>query len=430
MFTFSWRRLCAAVTTVVAAAVLAACGSSSSSSSSSAAAGGSTGTTSASSTAAAASTGSSGSNAGCIPAAPTSLPGDPDGVAAKLTGVAKAAMAGYPGTVHKSPLATFKPKQPAPWKVGLSINQPGSYPEGVLAGLNAAKAASGGKIASVQALTVSTPNSVTEQIQQMRSMIDQHVSIIFAFLASPTGLNAVIDQATKAGIPVISIAGQSTDPNAINLQPNPDQLGYYGAAGLVNAMGGKAGSVLEVQGIPGITFNTQVVGAGNAVLKACKMSIAGSVNGFFVAPTAKTAVLQYLASHPSKIDGVFQASGMASGAISAFQQVGRTVPPVADVNPVAASLVYWNEHKSSYHGSGVAIAPERTGQYAMAIGLALLNGRGIKITDVPFVPPLITAANLSQWVQPGWTASTTVEANGPASAIPITALVNGYTTKP
>jgi hypothetical protein len=66
----------------------------------------------------------------------------------------------------------------------------------------------------------------------------------------------------------------------------------------------------------------------------------------------------------------------------------------------------------------------------MAIGLALLEGRGIKITDVPFVPPLITTANLSQWVEPGWTASTTVEANGPASAIPITALVNGYTTKP
>jgi len=426
MVTMSWRRLCASSAAVAAAAVLTACGSSSSSSSNG---GTSSSASSAGKTTAAAAAGTGKANAACIPPAPSALPGDPDKVAASLTGTARTAMAGYPGTVYKSPWADFTPSGKAPWKVGLSINQPGSYPEGVLAGLNAAKAASQGKIASIEALTVSTPNSVTEQIQQMRSMIEQHVSIIFAFLSSPTGLNAVIDQAAKAGIPVISIAGQSTDRSAINLQPNPTQLGYDGARGLVNAMGGKPGSVLEVQGIPGITFNTQVVNAGMIVLKACKMNIVGSVNGFFVAPTAKTAVLQFLSGHPTTIDGVFQASGMASGVISAFQQLGRTVPPVADINPVAASLVYWNQNKSSYHGSGVAIAPERTGQYAMAVGLALLEGRGIKITDVPFSPPVITSANLSQWVQAGWTSATTVEANGPASAIPITALVNGYTTK-
>jgi ribose transport system substrate-binding protein len=425
MVTMSWRRLCASGAAVAAAAVLTACGSSSSSSSSGTSS--SAGSASTTTAAAAASTGKT--NAACIPPAPTALPGDPDKIAASLIGPARAAIAGYPGTVYKSPWAHFTPGGKAPWKIGLSINQPGSYPEGVLAGLNAAKADGGGKIASIEALTVSTPNSVTEQIQQMRSMIQQHVSIIFAFLSSPTGLNAVIDQAAKAGIPVISIAGQSTDRSAINLQPNPTQLGYYGARGLVNAMGGKSGSLLEVQGIPGLTFNSQVVSAGMTVLKACKMNIVGSVNGFFVAPTAKTAVLQFLSGHPTTVDGVFQASGMASGVISAFQQLGRTVPPVADINPVAASLVYWNQNKSKYHGSGVAIAPERTGQYAMAVGLALLEGRGIKITDVPFSPPVITSANLNQWVQAGWTSATTVEANGPASAIPITALVNGYTTK-
>jgi ribose transport system substrate-binding protein len=347
-----------------------------------------------------------------------------------LTGAAKAGMAGYPGTVYKSPWATFKPSTKGPWKVGLSINQPGSYPQGVEQGLKVWAADNPGKISGIDVLQTSVPNSVTEQIQDMRSLLAEHVSIIFAFLSSPTGLNAVIDQAAKQGVPVISIAGQSTDKSAINLQPNPTQLGYYGAAGLVNAMDGKSGSVLLVQGIPGITFNNQVVDAGQAVLKACHMSIAGSVTGFFVAPSAKSATLQYLSSHPSTIDGVFQASGMASGVISAFQQIGRSVPPVADVNPVAASLVYWQEHKSSYHGSGVAIAPERTGEYSMAVALALLEGRGIKITDVPFSPPVITNANLSQWVEPGWTPSTTVEANGPTNALPITELVNEYTTKP
>jgi ribose transport system substrate-binding protein len=166
------------------------------------------------------------------------------------------------------------------------------------------------------------------------------------------------------------------------------------------------------------------------VLKACGMKIVGTVAGAFDPATAKTAVLQFLASHPAKIDGVFQVSGMTPGIISAFQQVGRPVPPVGDVNPGAPSLVYWSQHKGTYHGSGVAISPERTGEYTMSLGLALLAGRGVKVTDVPFAPPVITDSNLSQWLEPGWTSSTPAQANGPASALPIKALVDSYTAKP
>jgi ribose transport system substrate-binding protein len=411
MSTYYRRRACAAVVMIAA---LVACASSAAKSSARSSARSATAITAASS---------------CIPAASTKLPGDPDHVAASLTGAAKTAIEGYPGSVYKSPWANFKPKTKGPWKVGLLINEPGSYPEGVEQGLKVWAAQNKGKISGITVLQTATANSASEQIQQMRTLLTQHVSIIFGFLASPTGLNAVIDQAAKQGVPVISIAGQSTDKNAINLQPNPTQLGYDGAAGLVNAMGGKPGSVLIVHGIPGVTFDSQVVDPAETVLKACHDTIAGSVTGYFVAPTAKSATLQYLAGHPGTLGGVFQASGMASGIISAFQQLGRPVPPVADVNPVAASLVYWQQHESTYHGSGVAIAPERTGEYSMAIALALLEGRGIKITDVPFSPPIITKANLSQWVQKGWTSSTTVEANGPASALPITQLVNEYTTK-
>ena len=36
----------------------------------------------------------------------------------------------------------------------------------------------------------------------------------------------------------------------------------------------------------------------------------------------------------------------------------------------------------------------------------MLEGRGVKITDVPFGPPVITEANLNQWVLPGWTINT------------------------
>lgn len=416
----SWRNVCAGTVAIAAAAALAACGSSGSSTSSS------------SSTSAAGSTVASkpASTASCIPSAPSALPNDPDGVAATLTGEAKSALAGYPGTVYKSPWASFKPKGSALWKVGFSNNQASLYGSGVLSGIKKAQAAHPGKISNIVALTPAKPNDVTTQIQQMRSLLQQNVDIIYALLSSPTALNSVIDQAAKQGVPVISIAGQSTDKNAINLQPNPTQLGYNGAAGLVNAMGGKAGNVLIVQAIPGLTYNTQVLESGKPVLAACGMKIVGTVAGAFDPATAKTAVLQFLASHPGKIDGVFQVSGMTPGIISAFKQVGRQVPPVGDINPGAPSLVYWNDNKGSYHGSGVAISPERTGEYTMNLGLALLGGRGVKVTDVPFAPPVITAENLSQWIEPGWTSSTAAQANGPASALPARALVDSYASNP
>ena len=339
-------------------------------------------------------------------------------------------MLGYPGTVYKSPWAHFKPKQKSHWKIGFSNNQVSLYGSGVLSGLEAAKKAHPGMISGVDYAVPATPDDVTTQIQQMRSMLQQHVSIIIALLSAPTALNGVIEQAAKQGVPVISVAGQSTDKHAINLQPNPTDLGDYGAAGLKGSMGGKPGNVLVVQAIPGLTYNTQVLNAGMRVLTACKDTIAGTVSGYFDRATAKTQVLQFLASHPATINGAFQVSGMAPGIIGAFSQVGRTVPPIGDINPGAGSLVYWKQHERTYHGSGVAISPVLTGRYVYDLTLALLHGRGVKITDVPFTPPVITAANLSEWILPGWTTSTAAQANGPVSAIPIQALVNSYTTKP
>jgi ribose transport system substrate-binding protein len=414
----SWRKLSAGVAAIAVAAAVAACGDDDSGSSASKAG-------SASKPAGGATT-----NASCIPAPPTALPGDPDGVAANLDGAAKGALAGYPGDVYESPWGSFKPKGGPPWKVGFSNNQASLYGTAVLNGIKKQQSADPEKVSDIVALTPAKPNDVTTQIQQMRSLLQQDVDIIFALLSSPTALNAVIDQAAKQGVPVVSIAGQSTSKNAINLQPNPTQLGYYGAAGLVNAMGGKAGNVLIVQAIPGLTYNTQVLESGKPVLEACGMKIVGTVAGAFDPATAKTAVLQFLASHPGKIDGVFQVSGMTPGIISAFQQVGREVPPVGDINPGAPSLVYWNENKDSYHGSGVAIAPERTGEYTMALGLALLSGRGVKTTDVPFAPPVVTEKNLSEWVEPGWTSSTAAQANGPEDSLPIQGLVDSYTSGP
>jgi ribose transport system substrate-binding protein len=212
----TWSRCLPIGAAALSMVVLAACGSSGSDDK----------TTSAASSTAAAKPASAGGVA-CIPPAPTNMPKDPDGVVAGLTGAAKAGMGGYPGTVYKSPWVTFKSKHGPPWKIGMSNNEGNLNAQDVLRGLKAGAAANPGKVSKIVSTTPSTPNDVATQIQQTRSLLQQNVDIIFSTLGSPTALNGVIDQAAKQGVPVISILGQSTSKNAVNLQPNPIQLGYY-----------------------------------------------------------------------------------------------------------------------------------------------------------------------------------------------------------
>jgi ribose transport system substrate-binding protein len=410
---FSWRTLCAFGVTVAIAVGFEAAGAFNASAH----------------TAATVASAHSAAAPSCVPPTPSKLPKDPNGVAATLTGAAKAALGGYPGTVYKSPWANFKPKHGPPWKIGMSNNEGNLNAQDVAAGLKAESKLNPGKVSSIVTTTPATPNDVTAQIQQMRSLVQQHVDLIISTLGSPTALNAVIDQAAKANIPVISLLGQSTDKNAVNLQPNPIQLGYFGAKGLLSAMGGK-GNVLVVDGIPGLSIDTGILQGGEAVLKACHINIVGTVVGKFDPTIAKTQVLSFLSAHPGQVNGVFQVSDMAPGIFSAFQQLGRAVPPVDDIGAPAASLAYWKANESKgYKGSGVAIPAIKDGTYSMAAALAMLEGRGVKITDIPYSPPVITSANLSQWVLPGWTIHTNALSDGPPSAIPINALLNTYFSK-
>lgn len=429
MRVIGWRPLRALGALFIVSCVLTACGSSSSSSSSSATAAAAPATSSSAATAASTAS-ASGTTPACVPSVPASLPNDPDGVAASLTGAAKAAMGGYPGTVYKSPWASFKPKHGPPWKIGMSNNEGNLNAVDVGLGLNEEAKLNPGLVSGIVTTTPPTPNDVATQIQQMRSLVQQHVDFIISTLGSPTALNAVIDQAAKADIPVISLLGQSTDKNAVNLQPNPIQLGYYGAKGLLTAMGTGTGSVLSVDGIPGLSIDTDINAGATQVFKACKTNIVGTVVGKFDPTIAKTQALTFMSGHPGTINGVFQVSDMAPGIFSAFQQVGRKVPPVDDIGAPAASLVYWQQNASKgYKGSGVAIPAIKDGTYSMAVALAMLKGDGVKITDTPYAPPVITTANLSQWILPGWTASTNALGDGPPCSVQITPLLKTYFNK-
>lgn len=190
------------------------------------------------------------------------------------------------------------------------------------------------------------------------------------------------------------------------------------ATALVNIMNHQ-GNLFVVDGVPGLSIATFSLAAAKAVFANCpNIKIAGEATGNFSQSVAKSVTLEFLATHPGlTVNGVWQDSSMAQGVISAFQQDGRTVPPVADTSADLASLAYWRDHISSgYQGTANGDPAQRMGELTFDIAMRMLEGQGVKYTDVPIVPPIITAANLDQWVPAGWNPDISQTAEGPVGS--------------
>jgi len=407
------------VTMLAALLAVAGCGSSSSNSSSSAAASASAGgsssnsSTAASSTAAGTSQASTGA-AGSCGTIPTQMPADPDGVIAKLPKSVQATYNLLPQPVYKSAWANWKPTHAGPYTIYFSPgNVSTPFIQGMLAEFNKLRAGSS-VITKVE--TQDSNNSVQTQIQQIQQAIQQKVDLIIALPLSPAADAPVLEAAGKAGIPVIA---------PLNSAGSKYVVGINGNVTL-------EGSVLEMQGIPGVQSSDLLLkGAGDVFKNCSNISIAGSPVGQFTPSVAKAQTLEFLTAHPQTVNGAIQVGGMATGIIQAFMQTGRTVPTIADSGATPGALAYWSEHKSTYKGVALGLPPGQMADTTWKVALALLGGRGVKISDLSEKPLIITDANLSQWVEPGWSLTTPIAyAPGPPNVFYPTSYLNQFFTKP
>jgi ribose transport system substrate-binding protein len=422
------------VTMLAALLAVAGCGSSSSNSSSSAAASASAGGSSSSSSTAASSTAAGTSQAstaaaGSCGAIPTQMPADPDGVIAKLPKSVQATYNLLPQPVYKSAWANWKPTHPGPYTIYFSPgNVSTPFIQGMLAEFNKLRAGSS-VVAKVE--TQDSNNSVQTQIQQIQQAIQQKVDLIIALPLSPAADAPVLEAAGKAGIPVIAPLNSAGSKYVVGINGNVTLEGAYLGQQLASILDDK-GSVLEMQGIPGVQSSDLLLkGAGDVFKNCSNISIAGSPVGQFVPSVAKAQTLEFLTAHPQAVSGAIQVGGMATGIIQAFMQTGRTVPTIADSGATPGALAYWSEHKSTYKGVALGLPPGQMADTTWKVALALLGGRGVKISDLSEKPLIITDANLSQWVEPGWSLDTPIAyAPGPPNVFYPTAYLNQFFTKP
>ena len=249
----------------------------------------------------------------------------------------------------------------------------------------------------VSEFVVSDSNGdATQQISQIRSFIERGCSVITTIAGSSTALNAVIDDAYKAGIPVITSAGAVTTPNAINVMHNQNLWGYTMGKGIAANLP-NGGTILQVEGISGHPLVQQEnAGLDKAVAEAKNLTIARKVSGEWTGTPTKSAVLQALATTPQQIDAVWSTGSEGRFIAEAFQQAGRPLPLIA-ASISGDTLGFWNANQAEFKFYGGEVSPHVAAQNAFRVALRVIEGQKPLVNTIIAPMPTITQADLPTW---------------------------------
>lgn len=351
-------------------------------------------------------------------------PPDPQGILAKLGPAYQQAYAGSTTPIQRSAWANWKPSHGPPYTVGIVWNELSNDYQVAQTNYMKSMLSKDPMVGKVM-FQATGGVDVGQEIQLFNSMLQKKPDIIIVEPLTGESFTTPANNAAKQGVPTISVMSTIPSKYAVNIHPNDQYNGAVTMAKLMQIIHGK-GNVFMMHAIPGETEEINTTTAAKAVLKNCSdVKLIGEAYGSYSAAQAKSETLKFLATHPQKVDAVFQTAVMAPGIMSAFQQVGRPVPPVNDIGNNKASLGYWYQHRGQYHGVAAALGAESGAAANVGVALRMLAGEGIKVTDVQHPSTLVTDKNLGQWAQPGWTLTTPGIADGPPNSFMTDSFLNG-----
>jgi ribose transport system substrate-binding protein len=343
---------------------------------------------------------------------------DPAGDAdlSSLPEARSAAFNGYPDPVNAAAYTDFEAKT-GPFTIGYSDSfSANPWRAQVLRRLKADVAAykAEGLTKNLQATNSNLDNNL--QIQQITSMINDKVDAIIAIPGSPDAFNGVIKQAFDAGIPFITVSSHVTSPYAINVDGNNYLNGAQVAGAIATLIDGK-GDMLLIDGIHGSPAAAAMSAGFKAALELCPdITAVGDLDGQWSDATAKTVTLQYLATHTGPVGGVVNAGAMANGILQAFEQSGRELVPMGDINPTQGGLVSLAE-KLPDDSAASSVPPEEIADVAFLTAIATLRGQGPKFDTIVGTLGLATGkAAMDAWIDPSWTVDTTDQVPSPPDA--------------
>jgi ribose transport system substrate-binding protein len=367
---------------------------------------------------------------------PVKMPADPDGVIAGLNPDHQKALGGYADykgstiQVLKSRWADWKPSHPGPYKVAVSWGQLVSDFQIQIVDNLKKDLAGYDSIGDVEVRTTGSNLDIAQQLQQYNSLVQSKPDVIILESPSPDSFNDVITKAADAGIPTVTLLSPVPVDGAVNVDGNNYLSAAEGASYLTKTLGGK-GSILLVRALAVAGVDSQLATAWNNVFASCPgVKVAGEVYGAFSESGAKSETQKFLATHPAKVDGLAVMPGEAVGALQAFQQVGRPIPPATEVGMDKGFLGYWQQNQATYHASSTALPPVPGARALAEVTARMLAGQGVKLNTLVAETPVVNDANLADWAEPGWTLTTPGTVSGKPDSFMPSPFIDDFFTNP
>jgi ribose transport system substrate-binding protein len=210
-------------------------------------------------------------------------------------------------------------------KIKIAFSAPGAD-HGWTAAVTTAANAQAAKFHDVDFTSQATTNDSAAQAAQVEALIAQHPDVLVILPNDGAALTPVALKAMQAGIPVVNVDREFTDPAAARATIEGDNYGAGLQAGKYFAdQLNCTGNVVEIQGLAGISVTDQRTQGFADGIKKCNggIKIVAQQPADFNPDKGMSVMTSILQANP-KIDAVYtQDDDMAQGVVQAIKNAHR-----------------------------------------------------------------------------------------------------------
>uniref|UniRef100_A0AAU2A1V7 ABC transporter substrate-binding protein n=1 Tax=Streptomyces sp. NBC_00093 TaxID=2975649 RepID=A0AAU2A1V7_9ACTN len=258
------------------------------------------------------------------------------------------------------------------------------------------KLKSSGKVSAFE--TFNANGDTSQQIAQIRAMIQQKYDVILVDAGSSTALNPALEQAVAAGITVVAFDSLPTSTKVIRVGTDQKAWGSMMATWLAKKLDGK-GSIIAMNGPAGVAVSEDRWSGAEAVFKKYPdIKIVSNVHSEYnLAPAAQAFASAYSAH--SDIDGVFSQGGaLSAAALQTLVKQDKKLVPITGEN-YNGFLKLWQSKQKEGFSSIATAQPNYLSVIALEAAIAKREGASVP-QDITVPLPEITDDNLAQYAKP------------------------------
>jgi ribose transport system substrate-binding protein len=294
-------------------------------------------------------------------------------------------------------------------KVTIAFSGPAAD-HGWLGAINSAAKAEAEKYSDVDFVMAEGTNDVSVQISQIEQFINDGVDAIVLLPSDGAALTEVATKAMNAGIDVVNVDREFSDPNAARTTVLGDNYGMGVSAGeyICEQLGGKAGAkVAEIAGIDSLPLTQDRSRGFKDALTKCGLKVDARVAADFTVQGGEAAAANLLQAQP-KLDAIWNHDDdQGVGVLAAIDAAGRDeffmVGGAGSKNAMDAIKADNTVLKAT------VIYPSTQGADGVKLARLLAQGKGMSdLVDgevprtVQLYAPIVTKENVDQYLPIGF----------------------------